>query len=216
MQGVLVKNYPAPPCNEKEILRYAGWRGEADEAVLAELRACIAECENTLSYRVCYVELDVCALTALLGKEHEAWLNKRFSGAKKAVLFCATVGLEMDRLIQRYALVSPTKALWFQALGAERVESLCNAFCEDIKRGFLPWKAGARFSPGYGEVPLTIQKRVLEILDAPRKIGVSVNESLLMSPTKSVTAFIPIRETDRHEENGCAVCKKTDCVLRRE
>ena len=216
MQGVFVKNYPAPPCDEREALRYAGWRGEADERALEEIYACYSECANGLSYRVCYVVADVEELKTLLGATDGAWMNARFSGAKQAVLFCATVGLEIDRLIQRYMRVSPTKALRYQALGTERIESLCDLFCEDIQKEFLPLQAGTRFSPGYGNVPLELQKTILEILDAPRKIGVSIHDSLLMSPSKSVTAFVPLVEKGEAKLGGCAVCAKTDCVLRKE
>lgn len=216
MQGVFVKNYADLPCDEQEILRYAGWRGSSNQTVLEDVRLCFAELKNALAYRVCYVVTDVTELKTLFGKTEESWLDARLSDAKKVVLFCATAGIEIDRFIQRYAHVSPTKALWFQALGAERIESLCNRFCEDIKKEFLPLKAGARFSPGYGNVPLEIQSRVLEVLDTPRKIGVSLNDSLLMSPSKSVTAFIPLLEEDVNTFGGCAVCGKRDCALRKE
>ena len=216
MACVYVKTYPAPVLNVSEVLRYAGWLGNVSEADTDGIFDCFAECEKRLSYRVCYVVTEVAELGSVLGVSSEPWFKKRFTGAKKAVLFCATVGLEIDRWIQRYARVSPTKALWFQALGAERVESLCNAFFEDLKEEFAPLYVGTRFSPGYGEIPLVIQSRVLEILDASRKIGVSVNGGGLMSPSKTVTAFVAIKETDEKESEGCAVCDKQDCALRKE
>ena len=216
MACVYVKTYPAPALNEKEVLRYAGWLGNVNEANTDGLCDCFAECEKGLSYRVCYVAVEVAELGAVLGVSSDSWFKKRVAGAKKAVLCCATVGLEIDRRIQRYARISPTKALWFQALGAERVEGLCNAICEDLKEEFAPLYVGTRFSPGYGEIPLGIQSRVLGILDASRKIGVSVNDGGLMSPSKTVTAFVAIKETDEKGKEGCAVCEKRDCALRKE
>ena len=81
------------------------------------------------------------------------------------------------------------------ALGAERIESLCETFCKELS---LKSRAkGAcvtpRFSPGYGDLPLTFQKEIFRVLDCPRQIGLSLNESLLMSPSKSVTAIMGIR-----------------------
>ena len=95
-----------------------------------------------------------------------------------------------------FGKISPAKALIFQAIGAERIEALCEAFARDIhdRCGKIGAATGPRFSPGYGDLPLDIQKNIFAALDCPRKIGLSLNESLLMSPTKSVTAIIGIKE----------------------
>ena len=76
-----------------------------------------------------------------------------------------------------------------QALGAERIEALCDAFCDSLisEKGVL---LRPRFSPGYGDLPLEVQKDIFSLLECHKRIGVSLNESLLMSPSKSVTAFV--------------------------
>jgi cobalamin-dependent methionine synthase I len=129
-------------------------------------------------------------------KTNSANLRKNLEGCKSAVLFAATIGLGIDRLIARYSKISPAKALIFQSIGAERIEALCEAFVCDIHNECK--KNGSalrpRFSPGYGDLPLDVQKNIFDALDCPRKIGLSLNESLLMSPTKSVTAIIGIKE----------------------
>lgn len=51
-----------------------------------------------------------------------------------------------------------------------------------------------RFSAGYGDLPLEVQKDIFRVLDCPRKIGLTLNDSLLMSPTKSVTAIVGIED----------------------
>lgn len=216
MREVYVKNYPTPAVDYKEALRYAGCRGEADGKTLSELYACFAECEAELSYRVCYAVLDIETLLEVFSETEQTWLIERFSGTEKAVMFCATVGLGIDRLIRRYSRISPAKALLFQALGAERIESLCNTFCKDLQTEYSPLKVGARFSPGYGNIPLETQKTVCSVLDCSRKIGVSLNDSLLMSPSKSVTAFVPIGKKLDGKNADCKVCEKKDCALRKE
>ena len=129
------------------------------------------------------------------------------------ILFAATVGVEIDRLIGKYGRLSPTKALLFQAIGAERIEALCDAFCADIKKeyntGLEP-----RFSPGYGDLPLSAQKNIFAVLDPERRIGLTLNSSLLMSPSKSVTAFVGLGSTEKTSSNKCSLCEKTDCTLR--
>jgi hypothetical protein len=80
-----------------------------------------------------------------------------------------------------------------QALGSERVEALCDEFCRlmaiESKRELRP-----RFSPGYGDLPLELQRDIFRLLEPSRRIGVVLNDSLLMSPSKSVTAIIGIEK----------------------
>lgn len=125
---------------------------------------------------------------------HSRDLQKNLKGCCRIILFGATVGLELDRLIARYGRLSPSKALCFQAIGAERIESLCNAFNDEIDEIFREqgMYTRPRFSPGYGDLPINMQKDIFAALDCPRKIGLSLNVSLLMSPSKSVTAIIGI------------------------
>lgn len=233
---ILTRNYTEPPFCEKEILRYAGCKS-SDEELLQLLRACMEEVREKLSYKVCYMELPVviedggCDFGCLTVQSQN--LSKNLQGCKTVILFVATVGVEIDRLIAKYGRISPSKALLFQAIGAERIEALCDVFCEEIARekgvALKP-----RFSPGYGDLPLKIQKDIFQILDCAKKIGVSLNDSLLMSPSKSVTAFAGIVESESITESmnhrktveiqettdinqkkmKCAACNKTDCQYR--
>ena len=105
----------------------------------------------------------------------------------------ATVGIELDRLIIKYSHLSPTKALLLQALGAERIEALCDTFCTDMQNT-LKIALKPRFSAGYGDLLLDTQTHIFGLLSLPKHIGLTLNDSLIMSPTKSVTAFIGIQE----------------------
>ena len=195
LDGVFVKTYSTPRVDEREIFRYAGQKTQADELLQGILKDCLTECLPLLSYRVCYAVGKGTDIIAALGNAYTGELVKRrLEVAEYAVVFGATVGLEIDRLIIRYGEISPTKALLLQAVGAERIESLCNVFCEDLQEEFNEkgLGVGARFSAGYGDFPLTAQNRIFQLLSPQRKIGLTLNESLLMSPTKSVTAIVPI------------------------
>ena len=56
-----------------------------------------------------------------------------------------------------------------------------------------------------------------ELLKTYERLGLSVNESSIMIPRKSVTAFIGMkREKCRKENNKCKSCKYSDCVFRKE
>ena len=139
-------------------------------------------------------------------------LEKNLKGCKEVVVFGATIGTGMDFLIGKYGKISPVKGLMFQAIGSERIESLCDELCKYLSEengGLRP-----RFSPGYGDFTLDNQKNIFKLLDCSRKIGLTLNDSLLMSPTKSVTAVAGISK-DCDEKSGCEICLKTDCAYRR-
>ncbi len=198
MSCIYVKHYRAPSLNVREILRYAGSREEASD-LLPLLRECLAEIEGKLSYRICYGVFPVSSQEEWIdlgfSQSNSKDLRKTLFGCEGVIVFGATVGIEMDRLIARSARISPAKALMLQSIGAERVESLCRRFELDMRREYEKkgWKILPRFSAGYGDIPLTMQREILDVLNATRKIGVSLNQSLLMSPSKSVTAMLGIR-----------------------
>lgn len=189
MSGIYVKTYAEPAINRREALRYAGCALPTEE-VSALLEECIAEAKEQLSYKVCY------GIFPKNGEITSKALEKNLSGCSKVILFAATVGLPFDRLIMKYGKLSPAKGLIMQAFGAERIEALCDEFCEDIAKE-LGAQLKPRFSPGYGDLPLSFQREIFKVLDCPRKIGLSLNESLLMSPSKSVTAIVGIKDEDQ-------------------
>ena len=117
-------------------------------------------------------------------------LAKNLDGCEHAVVFCATVGHGIDRLIRKYSVVSPAKAVVLQGLGAERIEALCDLFCAELEANGSTTRP--RFSPGYGDLSLELQRDIFRLLDCQRQIGVTLGDSLLMSPSKSVTAIIGV------------------------
>lgn len=191
---VLTKAYSAPPLNKKEILRYAGCKDTTEE-IDNLIEQCLSEIKDKLTYKVCYRVLDVkfndiCCDFGLFSATSKS-LAKNLCGCKRAVLFAATIGIEFDRIIAKYNRIAPSKALFFQAIGAERVEALCDVFCQYLKETY-----GAccpRFSPGYADLDLKIQKQVMTLLDCSKQVGITLNDSMLMSPSKSVTAFVGIK-----------------------
>jgi len=196
---VFVREYVLPPADEREILRYAGARSDASE-VVELMKSCLDEADCVFSGRVCYSEyrLTVCDDSLDLGfcKTCSKGLRKALDGCDSVILFAATVGVGIDRLIARYSLVSPARSLMLQAIGTERAEALCDLFCREIAEEKAAEGAFTRprFSPGYGDLPLELQRNIFAALDCPRHIGVSLGESLLMSPSKSVTAIVGVRK----------------------
>lgn len=219
---ILVKKYDPPQINKKEILRYMGCKDATDD-ILHLVDDCLKELDGKLSYKVCYDTFDIQVepnrIDLGFAASNSSGLSINLSDCHKIIVFGATIGIEIDRLIAKYSRLSPSRALCFQAIGAERIESLCNIFndevtAEQLSKGLY---TRPRYSPGYGDLPLDMQKNIFAVLDCPRKIGLSLNESLLMSPSKSVTAIIGISDKPKScKTDSCTNCNKTDCNYRRE
>lgn len=214
---VMTKAYAAPPVCEREILRYAGCK-EADETITALLDTCLEQAREVLVYAVCYREFSVTVKGDTCDFDVFSIASKRLAdtlrGCQRVVLFAATVGVGMDRLIAKYGHISPAKALLLQAIGTERVEALCDTFCADIANahGLQPC---TRLSPGYGDIPLSLQADIFRVLDCNKHIGLSLGDSLLISPSKSVTAFVGLTtQNETKIKSKCQSCDKTDCAWR--
>ena len=198
---VFTRTYELSDFDKREILRYAGVKrdGGVTDELLNVLRECIDAVQGKLSLKVCWCELpvrcegDVVRLGEVTLTSHS--LSRVLDGCDGAVVFAATVGIELDRLIARSSCTSQARALMLDAIGAERIESLCEAFCEDIKKEKS--EVRPRFSPGYGDLPLDTQRSIFALLDCHKRIGLSLNESLLMSPSKSVSAIVGVCNKER-------------------
>ena len=214
---VSTKTYPAPLLCEKEVLRYGGCKS-ADNETQNLLKTCLDIAKDKFVYKVCYCRLPVNISGAVCDfgafKVQSLKLAQNLKGCESVIIFGATVGVEIDRLIAKYSRISPAKALMLQALGAERIETLCDTFCNDIKND-LKTNLKPRFSAGYGDLPLDTQKQIFNLLNCSKHIGLSLNDSLIMSPSKSVTAFVGLdRNSEKTEANKCELCDNKDCTFR--
>ena len=183
-----------PALSRRELLRYMR-AGEMTPTLDALIDECWREAEPLLSLRLCYARVGVehgeTGLVFPTFQTDSAHLAKALDGTNEAVVFAATVGLALDRAIARYGHTSPARALCLQAIGTERTEALCDAFVLKMNESLRPegLRLRPRFSPGYGDLPLDVQRGVFALLAPERHIGVTLTDELLMTPTKSVTAI---------------------------
>ena len=180
--------------DKKEILRYMGCPSSTEE-IDELIDECLAECEGVFRFRAvfCPVCVSVDESSVMLGNNRveSRDLARALSDCDRAVIFGATVGIEIDRLVLKYGRISPSRAVVFQAIGAERIEVLCNELCKKLRE--IYGKTCPRFSPGYGDLSLGLQEHIFSLLECHKHIGLTLNDTALMSPTKSVTAIVGIK-----------------------
>lgn len=206
-----------------QVCRYLGCRGEVDPALAGRIRALTHQVEEAAQPRTAsrifplsFPGGDRLALGPLTVES--AALRKNLAGCEEVILFAATLGVGVDRLIARSGAGRVSDAAVYQAAGAALIEAVCDQAWEELRRAGEAegWHLRPRFSPGYGDFPLSCQRELLTLLRAPETIGLTTGESMLLLPTKSVTAVmgrsrlaLPCHRT------GCEACGKTDCAFRR-
>ena len=112
----------------------------------------------------------------------------------------------------------PLEGYLLDRIGSFAVESLAQAVEKKIRKDYsiLRKSISSRYSPGYCDWPIEEQHMLAKILDFS-KIGVSLNESCMMSPKKSISAIVAIADKGIFTESGstCEICEKKDCSYRR-
>lgn len=201
--------------NRNEAVRYLGGAGIR---LNYRMDVLMDECEKAVlekaSPKYLYVEKDLPCPQIMGGKNIESHLN----GCEKAIVMCATVGSEVDKLIRISQISDMARAVVMDSLASVAVEQVCNAFDKIIAEKYSDYNMTFRFSPGYGDYPIELQKIILQMLDAPKKIGLCTNDNFLLTPTKSVTAVLGLSKNPiERKKRGCAICNMRDtCKFRRK
>lgn len=190
--------------NRSEAIRYLGGAGIQ---MNDQMEVLMDECEKMVLEKAApkflYIELDLPCDTIMGGKD----IANHLDGCEKAILMCATLGAEIDKLIRISQISDMAKAVVLDSFASVAVEQVCNKVDEIIAEKYDGYYMTFRFSPGYGDYPISLQQDFLRMLDAPRKIGLTTNENFLLMPTKSVTAVMGLSKNPiERKKRGCAIC----------
>ena len=208
----------------KEAVRYLGYgRHAVDEKTLALIGECFSELDQTAGGRIIYRIFDVSMgsdgeLTIGKMEVKSKNLAKNLKGCDEAIVLGATLGVGVDMLMKRYALTDMAKVAVLQACSAAMLEEYLDERQEEIEKKMNEEERylRPRFSPGYGDFSIFNQRMILGMLDAAKTIGLTMTDSYMLTPTKSVTAVIGIScfLVPCHKK-GCEECLKEDCTYRR-
>ncbi|MBQ7109136.1 MAG: methionine synthase [Clostridia bacterium] len=145
--------------------------------------------------------------------------NEYLQGCDSCGILSATLGHEADNLIRRTQVTNMTEALIYDACATDLTEKVCDRAQREIEElAKAEGKTiGTRFSPGYGDLDIGLQRDICSVLDTGRKIGMTHTDDFLLLPTKSVTAFVGIglpQKINSHRAKGCENCNmKTTCAF---
>ena len=185
----------------KDALRYLGAKNEDKEAeallrkVLETYRSAFCPRQVTAFFPVAS---DTPALTfagseiVLVGED----IRRLFKGATEGLFSAFTLGIGFDKKVRELSLTRPTESVALNALGSAYAERKADEMLKEVrlekeKDGF---KTTFRFCPGYGDLPMSTNLMIAVALNAGKRIGLTVAESGLLQPMKSivgVTACLP-------------------------
>lgn len=209
--------------SEKEVLRYLGYLdAEADEQTresIKQISAQFTECvkpKGVWGLWECEVRASQVVLAGITITSKS--LAEHLSDCDHAVLMAATLGVEADALVRRYSVLDMGKALVAQAVGAAMIEEYCDRLENGILQKADIEEAGSakRFSPGYGDFDISYQKDIFRLLDCTKRVGLTLTDGYMMTPTKSVTAVIGLSKDALCKTDKCEQCIISHCAFREE
>jgi len=198
-----------------EVLRYLGYQGQEltpgldlmIEDCMQVMRQAVSPFQTRKTFNIRFqtdgIHLENTGIT-LSGKD----IRLHLAGCGQAVLLAATLGAAADSLIRHWEAADITRSLVFDACATQYIEQCCDELEEQVKqeaseRGLA---ITSRFSPGYGDLPLDTQPKLLAVLDAGRRIGLTCTERFILIPRKSVTALIGLGKDLQKRPGGCESC----------
>ena len=165
---------------------------------------------------------------------HGSSIGRHLTGCCKVIVMAATVGEAIEKQVTksfeegRYSF-----SVLLDAAATAAVEQVADAMEKtihnEVKRLGLAMKW--RFSPGYGDWPIQQQTEILQLAGGSQ-IGISLTESLMLMPRKSITAVIGLYYPDAvpncngsarnsgieaaasAKKHDCRHCSKLDCPAR--
>lgn len=215
------KNIIIDNVNFSEALRYLGYGDNIPDNKTKEL---LLLCEKRLKesveakfvYRVFDLkdgQIPECSFRL----EGQA-IRKHLKNCTKIIFMCATLSAKTDALIRKMQITGMAEAAVTDSLASAVIEQVCDKAEEIILKDFSGYEHTWRFGPGYDDFPLDGQKKFLDILEAPKRIGVCVNNGMMLTPTKSVTCVIGLgHNLETASVSSCDNCSFRDkCQFRKE
>ena len=200
--------------NKDEALRYMGYNSKTvDIETQKLLDESIAEVKDLAELKYVYKIFDIEKENNNISFENVINIKSNdlytlFKNCEKSAVIAATLGFEVEKRIRYYSLTNLSKALVFDACATSCIEALFDVAQAEIKEIALKegFNTTHRYSPGYGDVPISHQSEILSALNAQKLIGLSVLDSFILVPRKSVTAFIGFIKDYKINKKSCIDC----------
>lgn len=213
--------------DREEVLRYLEYKGQDIDNNLVEI---IEECRNIAkdrinpryTFRVYSIKQKYKGIIELEGTNLILESNDLYEILKdcnECILMAATLGINIEKDIKKYSCTELTKGIIIDSCATTAIEEVCDIVQNEIENNIL--KNGQyltfRYSPGYGDLSIEKNTEILTILNGQKEIGLTITNSGIMIPRKSVIAIIGITDKKvEQDKTSCSTCKnKSKCKFKK-
>ncbi len=216
--------------NRNEVLRYLEYKGqEIDSDLYSKIENCINETKEKINprytmgvYSISKTNEEGKKIINLDNTNLNFESNDLFSlleNCEECIIFAATLGLEIDRQIKYNYYLDLTKSIIMDACATTAIEEYCDLIQESIEKSIIEQEKYItnRYSPGYGDLSIEINEDISNLLDARKKIGLTISTSKIMIPRKSVIAIIGVSDIKTIDKiKSCSNCSNiNNCKYKR-
>lgn len=201
-------NYFFENINKNEILKYLGYRtGEVPADIMEEIDEAISivkKCARP-KYVFRFFDKDDEVLKEIaVGRDMAELLRNSF----KVILFAVTLGNEIEMEIRKLSFTNLSMSVVVDATASAAIEAFAEELDKSFQKEFSEFYLTDRFSPGYGDMPVSIQNYFLTAINAKKEIGITTTADGIMTPRKSITAIMGVsKEVQPHRHRGCENCR---------
>ena len=182
------------------VYSYLGYRNlTKDEKIDKLIEESLEEIEKISSFQYIYQEFDY-LLDFLNHKTYLEYLN----GSKSYYLAAMTLGVSIDKRLKYYEKVDLTRMFVFDATASAYLEYKSDEFEKTLGENL-----GYRFCPGYQGTDLKDIRTIYDILKAS-KIGITLLDSNLMVPQKSMIGIVGINTSKKRSCKDCFLIEHCD------
>lgn len=210
-----------------DALRYIGVpKDRADETIKQKVMDTFSFLEEVALPRVTYRKLMLSKRelseedvffknTSLIVKSKD--LVKLFKNCESCYILAATLGQDVDKQIHLKQRLDMLDAVVLDACSSVLIDKVCDdievELMEQLEENTY---LTMRFSPGYGDVPLEFSGDILKLLEASKRIGLTLTKSYMLLPSKSVTAIIGVSNEKENRQKSCMNCNLVkQCLYRK-
>ena len=218
--------------DSREVLRYMQYKNQnIDKNLSDEINYCIRKTKEIINPRFICRKYKI-KKSVFYNKKNETYLEQSNLTLKsndlhdllidcdECIIMSVTLGIEIEREIRKLTYTDLTKGIIIDACATTSVEEVCDILQDNIAQRLL--KEGKyityRYSPGYGDLSIERNLDINNLLNGQKEIGLTVTNSGIMIPRKSVIALIGVSNKDiSSTKKPCANCNNRDnCDYKKE
>ena len=218
--------------DESEVLRYLQYKNqEIDNSLSDKIKKCINITKEIINPRFIFRKYKIKKLKSSNGKNEVYFEGANLTlqsndiynlllDCDECILMSATLGLEIEREIRKLTYTDLAKGIIIDACATTAIEEVCDIVQDNISKNLLKEDKYItyRYSPGYGDLSIEKNLDINNLLNSQKEIGLTVTNSGIMIPRKSVVALIGVSHRRiSNTKKSCENCSnRHNCNYKKE